>query len=142
MFLCASVGGPTVRCRGVYGQPAGVRLPKASHICSMLLLCTVHCVLCAAGQPDVEAQIDAVMSRFVARANEVRNQLNSQAWSSDKALDEVRQPQGTNRLRLQQPTQAGVAYTSLAKLSNYQATAVSGASMLAAAQCSCRAGAC
>jgi hypothetical protein len=53
-------------------------------------------VFCAAGKPDVEAQIDAVMSRFVARANEVRNQLNSQAWSSDKALDEVRQTQSTN----------------------------------------------
>jgi hypothetical protein len=37
----------------------------------------------------VEAQIDAVLSRFVARANEVRNQLNSQAWGPSKALDEV-----------------------------------------------------
>jgi hypothetical protein len=54
-------------------------------------------VLRAAGKPDVEAQIDAVMSRFVARANEVRNQLNSQAWSSDRALDEVRLAHSTNR---------------------------------------------
>lgn len=37
----------------------------------------------------MEAQIDAVLSRFVARANEVRNQLNSQAWGPSKALDEV-----------------------------------------------------
>jgi hypothetical protein len=44
----------------------------------------------AGGRPDVEAQIDAVLSRFVARANEVRNQLNSQAWGPSKALDEVR----------------------------------------------------
>lgn len=44
----------------------------------------------AAGKPEVEAQIDAVLSRFVARANEVRNQLNSQAWGPGKALDEVR----------------------------------------------------
>lgn len=49
----------------------------------------IYLLLCAAGKPDVEAQIDAVMSKFVARANEVRNQLNSQAWSPDKALDEV-----------------------------------------------------
>lgn len=48
----------------------------------------------AAGKPEVEAQIDAVMSRFVARANEVRNQLNSQAWGPGKALDEVRQGVG------------------------------------------------
>lgn len=47
-------------------------------------------LLCVAGKPEVEAQIDAVMSKFVARANEVRNQLNSQAWSPDRALDEVR----------------------------------------------------
>jgi len=31
-----------------------------------------------------------LLSKFVARANEVRNQLNSQAWGPDKALDEVR----------------------------------------------------
>lgn len=50
----------------------------------------VCCLVAAAGRPDVEAQIDAVLSRFVARANEVRNQLNSQAWGPSKALDEVR----------------------------------------------------
>lgn len=43
----------------------------------------------AVGSPDGSAQVEAVMAKFVARANDVRGQLNSQQLSAGKALDEV-----------------------------------------------------
>eukprot|EP00879_Flechtneria_rotunda_P015351 GHRR01016047.1.p1 GENE.GHRR01016047.1~~GHRR01016047.1.p1 ORF type:complete len:495 (+),score=199.38 GHRR01016047.1:155-1639(+) len=42
----------------------------------------------AASQPDVAAQLDAAMSKFVARANELRAQLNSQQLEASKVLDQ------------------------------------------------------
>jgi hypothetical protein len=44
----------------------------------------------AAGKPDVAAQIDAVLGKFVARANELRSQLNSKQMDAGAVLDQVR----------------------------------------------------
>jgi hypothetical protein len=38
----------------------------------------------------VSAQVDAVLSRFVVRANAIRSQLNNQQLNAGSALDEVR----------------------------------------------------
>eukprot|EP00775_Hariotina_reticulata_P011013 gene11013-11167_t len=43
----------------------------------------------AAGQPEVAAQVDAVLGKFVSKANELRTQLNSQQLGASKALDET-----------------------------------------------------
>jgi hypothetical protein len=39
--------------------------------------------------PDVAGQVDAVLTKFVARANDVRAQLSSQQLGASRALDEV-----------------------------------------------------
>lgn len=43
----------------------------------------------AAGKPEVAAQVDAVLGKFVARANELRAQLNTQQLGPGRVLDEV-----------------------------------------------------
>lgn len=43
----------------------------------------------AAGNPSVAAEVDAVLGKFVARANELRGQLNSHQLAAGKVLDEV-----------------------------------------------------
>jgi hypothetical protein len=59
----------------------------------------------AGGQPEVAAQVDAVLGKFVSKANELRTQLNSQQLGAGKALDEVgpsiispSKPQDANKL--------------------------------------------